>query len=377
MDFQKNIQLKINQNMDLFKKLIKIESENLSKNEYLLSVYLPTDRLNIGEIKKRVKSIFLKKEILKNDVFAKVESQVNVIKNYKNGLAIFAKIKNQNGTAKMSDEDLWIETILSTPEQSLNCGKIFNLDQLIWDNQSSMCSIILNLNQDEAKIYGYKNNQIHLIKRIENPLAEDRGKETSVNGETRINQDKIETARGLLNEVTRVIKLDEREVKNGYDYFTIVYSSNFTDLIDSFSATIQQIHSHSKEMLLINKNIKTDDELKEVVAKEINSKNRIDKRQSLNKAKSMYTNYIEGWERVVEAANVYKIKKLFIKNRTKIKGYVLNSSDIYMNPIREAKLASNVVPWLFKSVLSSDGEIIIFNKNERINFSEIAAQIRY
>lgn len=194
--------------------------------------------------------------------------------------------------------------------------------------------------------------------------------------ETKINQEKLEMARGVLNKTYEEIKTNEENMKNDYDYFTVIYSSYFKSLIDGFAKSLQTLYSNSIKMVLINKNIEKEDEIKKVVEENIRLKNRHEKRRLLNAAKDKFQSYAEGWNKVIEAANDFKIRTLFIKNRSKMKGYVSNNV-IRLTPIQGAKLVNNLTPWLLNNVLISGGEIVIFNKNDRVNFLDVAAQLRY
>lgn len=374
----------MNKNIDFINDLIKIESNGLNDSEYLLSVYIPVENLNVVDVKKRIKSMFHKKKVLKDSVLKLVNSKIDSISDIKNGLAIFAKINLNKDEITLGESNLFIRNLLVAPESYLNLSKVFVLDQLIWAEQYAFCSIIINFNPENADFFILKDGEIKLIKQINNPLTEDRGKATSVSNtgmyynmeETKINQEKLEMARGVLNKTYEEIKTNEENMKNDYDYFTVIYSSYFKSLIDGFAKSLQTLYSNSIKMVLINKNIEKEDEIKKVVEENIRLKNRHEKRRLLNAAKDKFQSYAEGWNKVIEAANDFKIRTLFIKNRSKMKGYVSNNV-IRLTPIQGAKLVNNLTPWLLNNVLISGGEIVIFNKNDRVNFLDVAAQLRY
>jgi hypothetical protein len=384
---------------EIIDELIKIESNNLKDNEYLLSAYLPAQHLNTEGVKKRLKSLF-ESEIVnkksKENVFEMqknlidtVNNKIDNISDFKEGLAIFVEllVTQEENKVKvgLKDDDLWVISLPVLPERSVFLGKVFNIDQLIWIKHNEIRAFLIEMNQDDACLYKLNERDLVLVKTIENPYVEERGKgkNQSAGGtmtynpqKIKIEKDKIEKARGLMNTVFDEIKKEEYSIENEFRQIVVIYTSYFTDIIGSFEENLSKVFSNSKEIIMINKNFPNEKEMKNEVIEQISHKIRVNKRNSLKTARTLFDNYVEGWEKVIEAANLFKIKTLFIKAADGIEGYI-SENLLYIKPTNGAKIVKNISPWLIKNVILSDGEIIVFKNRFGSKLPEVAAQLRY
>ncbi len=371
-----------------FEKLKQEKSYKADSDIFLTSIYLNIQGKNRSDVETYIKSWlkqgFMSNESLKeknnfrHDLFDEIVTELEKVESFSQGLVIFLKF-----TAE--DDILEINIVQSRfePKNAVYTDRIYNLDQLIWLKDQTANAIVLNIETQKCEVYKLKNLEFEFIEEFENNLLEESDKEYIETfkprrtgeskqfhgtGEIDKQRQRKEFQKKFLLEVLDKLKED---IKERFDHLIIFHTEAFGDFEDLVLDEVDKdlfVKSH-----LISKYVEERGEVKSRVLKYIRDYNEGKKKELWEKSSAGKELYAEGWEEVFEEARLGKVKILFIESGIKQKGFLLNNELVYFEKQKEAIEKDNILPWLIKWVLDTDGEVKVFDELE----CEVASELRY
>jgi len=380
------------------------EQEKANNTTYFLSVYQPVNEDVRTNLKKHLRALILSemknhKELKNLKKFRHVLAEraikeIEGLKSLGRGLGIFvkfdvSKIKNKKEKkleSSISSEDIVITRLFREPEKEAYIGKTYDLDQLVWTNNNPIESLVISLSRKRAQLFAALGDRIEMITEIKNKHLKTKEKEFHAefyptresqvhhgSGDDKLSRRELKENRKLLQDVTTFIK-QSRMLKKRYDFLLVFYSSSFTELIEDF-ARENSLRSNFQPITKA-KNIEEKEKLKKETLKEIKKFEKKTKKEILEEAKndSLYT---EDWEKICEAARMERIKELFVEVDAKQEGYVDKEGLTYLEEKEDAKKVKNIVPWILRRVIDSNGRVSVLREISVGNDQKIAASLRY
>jgi len=366
---------------------------------FYFSCYLPIKDKSKKEINKKIKFVFkdafadnLKTKRLKKiprTIISKATSWVENQERLNKGIAFFCKFKKKNDLKKaVKDENLIIVSLQRAPKKEASLGKTYDLDQLIWINNSNLDSLIFHIERIKADIYFLDRRKLKKIKKIDNDYAkrekdealdkytavQDKGAFFGMGKDTRDKRHKKQNQL-FLNKIIKELK-EDKKLSIHFESLVVFYSHSFDKIIENFKDKLRR-QAKCSWPIFVNKVFKKKELLRKEAIRKLKKHKKKLKKKFLEKIKEEeHDLYVEGWEKVAEASRDKKIDTLFIDPLAKKDGYVFQKDLVYTFVKKEARKVGNIGPWIVKSVIKSSGQVVVFQDKFK-ELPEIAARLRY
>lgn len=385
---------------------ILLEKQTLTnkKNIYYLSAYFPINEQNRANIDTYIKSYLLKalrkhkvlinKTRLHKNIIEKILGSFTpfVMKKLNQGIGVFIQFndyKHESGRVdEIDDSKIEIVTFSRMPKRDVFVGNVYQLDQLIWMENIYSEAIVLNFSEKKCDIFEIESDQINKIDTLDNAFLKDEKEFSRVyvptgniatthsTGGNIKKRNHSEQNRSFVKEVVDYIL--SPEIKDlGYEYIVVIYSSSYSDFIKDILSGYK--HQNGELITLMSdRNIDDLLEILKLVKSKIQEYQKTNKIDELEKARSNYSHYSEGWVETLSAVNMKKVSRLFIKPRIVKEGYLHPQTKLlYTYPKRGTIKIRNLAPWLVRMVKNSGGELVVLRGDRYKNLPEIAAELRY
>ncbi len=315
----------------------------------------------------------LKKESkLRDELTQKIEEELSEEESFKEGIALFALLPTK-GEQKIKT---FIVHLPYSPEKEVNIATSFDVDQLIWMQNRVESAVVMAIKRSGAKVYSLQGGDFSLLLKKKNEYRDAKVKERKEGlkkaklgkeqkayygtGENKIQKGKEKENRLFLSDLSKSLR-SASSLDKKIEYLIVFYSEPFQEIIKPF---VKKNSLKSRfEPILMKKSFQKEEGLKRKTL-EI-----IDKHQA-KRTKKMMEEYEEtpeklkkGWEEVLKAARLKKIKTLFIHPKAEKKGCVDENFLPYASQDK-CRVVENIAPWLVKIVLESGGEVRVIKEKE-------------
>lgn len=374
--------------MKLSKKTIKKLLSTIEKEEnFFLSVYLPItpevmNRPLSKELGRRLSSLsrealkkhhlLKKQDKLRDELTQKIERKVSREESFKKGISLFAVLPTK-GEQKVK---LFLFHLPYSSEKEVNIATSFDVDQLIWMQNRVENAVVLEIKRSEAKIYSLQEGDFSLLLRKKNEYRSAKVKEKKEGlkraklgkgkkayygtGENKIQKGKEKENRLFLNDLKESLRSTSSLNKKS-EYLIVFYSEPFQEIIKPFVGK-NSLKSHFEPML-VKKSFQNEEELKRAALEIIDEHQTKITKSLMEEYKRTPEKFKKGWEEVLKAARLKKIKTLFIHPKAEKKGCVDESFLPYTSQ-NKCRVVENIAPWLVKIVFESGGEVRVVKENE-------------
>jgi len=308
-------------------KLVGIVNSSQNPNTHFLTCYYDSQNRFKGDDLKRLKSQLLTgikrhgipdpADILYQDFIQTVIGKVNENQSLNAGLALFARIYSNTFTI---DDLIYLH---HPPQKAVFINDVYDLEQLLWMNEITIPSLIINISRHHADFYEKTGHLINHLATLKNPyqVLPDKhyleqynpsGQDQNIHGSGDKNlQRRIQDQNQLfLDDVRKLVKTWKANGKS-YDIHVYFYSSEFTDHIDSF---IHQTAKESGSPVTLSQNVQVQDwqELSQIAQNLIEDHIEQVKVGEFNAAKENFHAFLDEWEDIYDAAEENRINTLFI-----------------------------------------------------------------
>jgi hypothetical protein len=370
--------------MTLYNQLVYklLKREPLNPKEVYITIYYPYDRSRKFDFKLELKSFLyekLRKSTLKQYtkfheiVVKKVHEAVDKIKDVDEGVAIFMCLDpeaiDKGHIAEIPDENFDLITIPVKPEKEAFVGRIYDLDQLMSYYEATVNTLIVNLEEKQAKFYFMKQNHIYPIEKADDELTVKKGlslwhyflnpKRNAAKGEfyghgrKNLSNKEDEYHKKFIQEMLDFTMQNRHKL--GYNYLVTFYSPKFAKSIDLIKETLDKLQGFIS--INLREDIQDENQLLELANEAIAKVQDKARQDLLAKAKDEPQKFVSGWGDVTNSAHSRRIKTLFINLNASCEGYLL-ANEVYTEPMPKGEKIRNIAPWIIKDVLRSGGEVI-------------------
>lgn len=382
--------------------LMNQEASKIKSRDFFLTSYSPSKSYYKNELERRIKSQ-IRKGLRENAKVAKYsETHQKIISKFLDefkkveelgkGIAVFIKFSAEeklgHGAEEKVVEKIKIVSLDREVKKETYIGKVYDLDQLVWVNNSLTDALIVKLDEDVADVYQLFEGEISKIKEINREMETVRRKEyvgvyspTSYKkgyfgvASNMVEREKEQAQGEFLNRIVNALKKDE-DLQMSYEYLVVFYSGSWRNMIDNFKEEIAK-KGMKITPIYIAKNYQDEKEMKREATKKIGAFQRSMKKDLLSLAKEDYNVYVKGWRKVIKADRLKKIDTLFIKDKVKKMGYVYNKEFLYTYPVKGSRKVKSIAPWLVRNVANSSGKLVIINDESLMPNTDVSAKLRY
>lgn len=366
-----------------------------------MSAYLPKSGRNKSEVKKHVKSHLFKSfrdheklkkdKDLRHEVVRVIQEQIDLMDDLRQGFAIFVKLdldKIQGEKVKLSAEDIDVLALNRSPKREVRIADMYDVDQLVWMNNIAGTALVISLRGKEARLYSLDLSGIEPERKEEVPVELEKESEY-LEGYSPIDfrelyhgtgADKLSKMREmereqLINDVKDAIR--SPAVSCECEYLVVFASSAFSTLVSKLTkdATVAPAGT---EVIVENKNIEDEMELKREARKKIAQAQEGKKKLLLGRAQESPSQYVSGWQDVTDAARGGVVAVLFVRPDLEMHGYVLNDELPHLQKFPGTRPVNNLAPWIVRRVVQTGGEVVVLRgTNNTDEVSDIAGFLRY
>ncbi len=372
------------------KKLINQEEQNKSKDSVFISIYHQLNSKMKPDVKKELKartqSLLRENKNIhdktKQNILTEIHKQIDSVPSIKKGAAIFVCIntKNQKYT-------LTVINLERKPVNESYVGRKYDLDQLLFINQTVRESLIVSINLKKAAVFKLKNSSFNKIIDQKNGYVREEDEyveefsplpgEGTVygTGASKVQKSILRMGREFLNNLQTNIK-EKLDNQKQFKYIIIYHSKKLQELIPKFEHELQTYFTRSRTKT-IAKNIQNEKQLK----KESNSALVNLQQQTIEDVLARLKDNIHifktGWDAAAKAAREKNVQRIFTVPTAKREGYIWNRNMPYLEPQNNAQKVNNISPWIIHKVVKSGGDVTVVDDKKLLKGEQVAVELRY
>lgn len=333
--------------------LNKINNKKLDSK--YLTLYLDVSNRSFKQLKTQISSLLKRQDALahSDELLNSLQADMANFKFSGPGLGYFVLMKNDKvAFSKLVDLPIKLKI-------GMHIGKIFDLGYLSHANSILPDSLVVNLGNRSTRISVVKPDELIELTEITKSSEQSRPKHSGARGRFGLS-------------IFYGDKSDDSPSKAEFDYVKqIQHSINST--IDKYKPEVVFMYAPSAFRYaddlaeeVLNKDIelvKIRKNLKKVNPKQLMEILRFSRKQQisadLDKAKSNQMTPMHLRE-LVKAVRMGRVKKLYLRNFKLSKpGYIIRKSFPYPYAVRTSRKVENIIPWITKRVLDTNGEVVL------------------
>lgn len=384
--------------------------ELISEDSYSLSVYEKAGKLPASELKVRIKSHILQglrshpslASLAKlHEIIVKHALElVNELDRREQGLAIFIQFNAAalDRTSQRTDdhsEHILLSQILplyDEPPTHVSVGRIFDFTILFRIARRTPLGIIVQIDNEEAKVHTLRGNNSEMVEELTNPYNEpteneyleihrSSGSKKVIHGTGSENVARRQKSanQAFWEDVSEIVE-NQLDTTTRWRNLVIFASKNYQPNLETWVK-----NGFAKKLpnppLVRYKIINVTEELYRQAAEEINNFSQEHIKKDFLNDREQYENFVHGWKAVTDAARESRVEKLYLplvpQSQQKRVGFILDQMLPYSFPVKDAKRVSNLLPWLTLTVIANGGQIIMSKVLTDISKEPISAKLRY
>jgi hypothetical protein len=384
------------------KVLLDLERKPPYEQTYCLTLYQPNHGVPKGNLLQQVRLQII--EALRQHKFVgqfpdlhqnladSIISKLEDLDELGKGIAFFCVFDPtrdyKKSAAELVEHPCQIVVLAHPPVPEITISRVFDLDQLLWANTLSYQALVIQVDRHQWNLYLMTSEQMTKLEDQVNPYAEAERPDEHLGRH-------VGSQGGSIVHGTATEKLHHREAKENqqflmdladflkearttlpaFEYVVVGYSEVFREYIKAFQT---RFHAYLPDLplIFIDKNVRDVPQLHQASQKLIDTYRHQQVEDLLHTNREQYPKYTEEWVQIVAASRDGNIRYLFVPSKANSSGYVLNRELPYIDQVNQAVGVRNLVPWVVKRVVETDGQVLISDFMTQPH-PDFAAVLRY